>query len=239
MQALGAASLLALWERGATRHALDRSALLAAAARPDWPADSVVDQPLGAINDSLLRLRAASFGPHIDGHVDCPQCSQRQAFALDTQTLLQAAGDGAAPPLAGEAVEVAGLRVRVPSLRDLAAVAGEADAAHAARALLARCTLAGDASQLDAQALARVEAALEQLDPLADLALALQCADCGHAASAQLDPGVLLWDALQARAQALLAEVHHLASAYGWTEEQVLALGPARRARYLAMVGVP
>lgn len=236
MRALADPELLALWEHGAARHALDRSALLAAAARPDWPTDTVVDRPLGAVNASLLRLRAASFGPRIDGHVDCPQCGQRMSFALDTRMLLQGAagGDGPASDTA-----VAGLRVRAPSLRDLAAVAAEADAARAARALLARCTLAGDASRLDEQALASVDAALEQLDPQADLALALQCPDCGHAGSAQLDPGTLLWDALEARAQALLAEVHHLASAYGWTEEQVLALGPARRARYLAMVGAP
>ena len=234
MRALAGSELLSLWERGASRHALDRSALLAAAARPDWPADTVADQPLGAVNASLLRLRAASFGPLIDGHVDCPRCGQRLAFALDTRVLLQGApagGDGL------REAEVAGLRLRPPSLRDLAAVAAEADAALAARALLARCTLSGEAALLDDQALASVDAALEQLDPQADLALALQCTDCGHTGNAQLDPGSLLWDELEVRAHALLAEVHRLASAYGWTEEQVLALGPARRARYLAMVG--
>ncbi|WP_326538128.1 hypothetical protein [Pseudorhodoferax sp.] len=233
MQPLAGPTLLALWERGLSRHALDRSALLAAAARPDWPADTVVDRPLGAVNASLLRLRAASFGPRIDGHVDCPGCGQRLAFALDTQVLL----DGADQDMAAE-TEVAGLRLRPPSLRDLAAVAAEADAAHGARALLARCTLAGDAARLDEEALARAEAALEQLDPQADLALALQCTDCGHAGNAQLDPGSLLWDELEVRAHALLAEVHRLACAYGWTEEQVLALGPARRACYLAMVAI-
>lgn len=232
MQALAGPELLALWERGLDRHALDRSALLAAAARPDWPADTVADQPLGAVNASLLRLRAASFGPHIDGHADCRHCGERLAFALDTQTLLQGAPVEGAP----RDTEVAGLRLRAPSLRDLAAVAAEADAARAAHALLARCTLSGDLAGLDAQALARVEAALEQLDPLADLALALQCSGCGQAAQAQLDPGRLLWDELEARAQALFHAVHSLASAYGWTEDQVLALAPARRARYLAMV---
>lgn len=231
MQALAAADLLALWERGLARHALDRSALLAAAARPDWPAETVVDRPLGAVNASLLRLRAASFGPRIDGHVDCPGCGQRLAFALDTRVLLHGADDATA-----DEAEVAGLRLRPPCLRDLAAVAAEADAARAAHALLARCTLAGDAARLDEEVLARVEAALERLDPQADITLALACTDCGHASQAQLDPGSLLWDELEARAHALLAEVHRLACAYGWTEEQVLALGPARRARYLAMV---
>ena len=36
---------------------------------------------------------------------------------------------------------------------------------------------------------------------------------------------------------AALADVHRLARAYGWTEDQVLALGPVRRAHYLSLVG--
>lgn len=47
MRELGAAELLSLWDHGAPRHALDRAALLAAAARPDWPADAIADLPLG------------------------------------------------------------------------------------------------------------------------------------------------------------------------------------------------
>jgi hypothetical protein len=237
MQGLADSKLLALWERGAARHALDRSALLAAVARPDWPADSVVDQPLGAVNASLLRLREACFGHRIDSHTDCPRCGQRLSFALDTRTLLQDAPDVSAGWVDTEVT--AGRRVRPASLRDLAAAANESDAGRAARVLLDRCTLAGDNAPADDAAAASVEAALEALDPLADLTLNLQCPDCGHTGDARLDPGALLWDELEASAQSLLAEVHHLACAYGWSEDQVLALSPARRARYLAMVGAP
>jgi hypothetical protein len=47
----------------------------------------------------------------------------------------------------------------------------------------------------------------------------------------------LVWAELQARATALLADVHVLASAYGWTEPQVLSLSPERRAAYLELIG--
>lgn len=234
MRALPGPELLSLWERGARRHALDRSALLAAAARPDWPVEAIADLPLGAVNASLLQLRAACFGPHIDGHADCPQCGQRLAFALDVRHLLACADDD---DLAPREAEVAGLRVRAPSLRDLAAVAAESDRERAARQLLARCTLAGDAAQLDDAALRAVEERLDALDPQADVALALRCVACGYTDLAQLDAGQLLWDEIEAHAQVLLREVHQLASAYGWSEAQILALTPARRAGYLAMVG--
>ncbi len=238
MQALTGATLLSLWERGASRHALDRSALLAAVARPEWPAAEIADLPLGAVNASLLRLRSASFGPHIAGHADCTQCGQRLAFTVDTRQMLPAHGDDNDDPAPRE-TEVAGLRVRAPSLRDLAAVAAQTDARQAARALLARCTLAGDLALIDDAALRQVEDALEALDPQADLVLALQCVACGHAGGAQLDAGALLWEEIEAHARVLLGEVHRLASAYGWSEAHILALSPARRASYLAMVGVP
>ena len=40
----------------------------------------------------------------------------------------------------------------------------------------------------------------------------------------------------EARARALLAAVHTLARAYGWSEPDVLALSEQRRAAYLEMV---
>lgn len=240
MQALTGATLLSLWERGASRHALDRSALLATVARPEWPAAEIADLPLGAVNASLLRLRSATFGPHIAGHADCTQCGQRLAFTVDTRQMLPPAhGDDGDDDPAPRETEVAGLRVRAPSLRDLAAVATQTNARQAARALLARCTLAGDLAQIDDAALRQVEDALDTLDPQADLVLALHCVACGHAGEAQLDAGALLWEEIEVRARVLLGEVHRLASAYGWSEAQILALSPARRASYLAMVGVP
>lgn len=238
MRALPGSELLSLWERGTSRHSLDRSALMAATARPDWPAEAIADLPLGAVNASLLQLRASCFGARIDGHADCPRCGQRLAFTLDALELVASARDDAHDDvLAARQVDICGLRIRAPSLRDLAAVAAEPDAERAARRLLARCTLAGDAARLDDAALRAVEEGLDALDPQADLALALQCVACGHADLVQLDAGQLLWEEIEARAHLLLREVHQLASAYGWSEARILALTPARRASYLAMVG--
>ena len=237
MRALAASDVLALWERGAQRHALDRSALLCAWARPELPADAIVDLPLGAVTASLLHLREASFGARIHCHVDCQICGERLELDLLTPELLQPMAREESP----REVDVPGLRVRAPCLRDLAAVAHEADADLAARQLLARCALNDSDGDRDGLAvlsdatLREVEDALEALDPNADLALDVHCAACGHSGMAQLDAGALLWDEIDARARALLGEVHALARAYGWTEGEILGLGAARRATYLAM----
>jgi hypothetical protein len=234
MRALGASDVLALWERGVERHALDRSAMLCAWARPELPAEQVADLPLGSITTSLLRLHESSFGVRIRCHVDCSRCGARLELELRAADLLQ--------PLAYDRpliVDVHGLRVRAPCLRDLAAVANERNAEHAARQLLARCSLGGSVAAMDLpdDALREIEDALDALDPNADLALAVHCEACAHQASAQLDAGALLWDEIDGRARALFGEIHALARAYGWTEGEILALGAARRATYLALAG--
>ena len=38
-------------------------------------------------------------------------------------------------------------------------------------------------------------------------------------------------------ARRLLPEVHALASSYGWSEKEILALSPARRRSYIALLG--
>ncbi|HEU0217514.1 MAG TPA: hypothetical protein VFQ90_12700 [Stellaceae bacterium] len=224
--------MLSLWEKGANRHALDRSLLLCAWARPDLSDDTIADLPLGTVTASLLRLREASFGTRIDCHVDCEHCGERIALALFSPDLLQPATEN------GREIEVLSWRARAPSLRDLAAAAGDAGIDRAARRLLAGCG-AGDVAEAEAMpedGFRRVEDALEALDPNADLALDLACAACGRTGIAQLDVGALLWDEIDAHARGLLSEVDALARAYGWTEGEILGLGAVRRGAYLAMV---
>jgi hypothetical protein len=236
MRALTVSDVVALWEHGAHCHALDRSALLCARARPELPAHAIADLPLGTVTASLLHLREASFGARIQCHVDCERCGERLELALLSTELLQPT------PENPSAIDVLGLRVRAPCLRDLAAVANESDVNRAAQQLFARCILhsaiesgATEVGALPDRALREVEDALEALDPNADLALDVHCAACGHCGTAQLDAGELLWDEIDAHARASLYEVHVLARAYGWTEAEILGLGAARRAAYLAM----
>jgi hypothetical protein len=236
MRPLTASDVVALWEHGAHLHALDRSALLCARARPELPAHTIGDLSLGTVTASLLHLREATFGARIQCHVDCERCGVRLELALLSTELLQPTPENLSE------IDVLGLRVRAPCLRDLAAVANESDVNRAAQQLFARCIMRSaidpGAIEVDAlpdEALREVEDALEALDPNADLALDVHCAACGHCGTAQLDAGELLWDEIDAHARASLYEVHVLARAYGWTEAEILGLGAARRAGYLAM----
>lgn len=80
-------------------------------------------------------------------------------------------------------------------------------------------------------------AEVEAADPQASLTFDLLCAACGHAWPEPFDIGRFLWAELEDWAMRTMRDVHALASAYGWREDEVLSLSPTRRAVYLSMVG--
>jgi hypothetical protein len=136
---------------------------------------------------------------------------------------------------AGGELEADGFRFRLPTSRDLAALVGHADADSAAAHLLERCVARPRGSAPSRHGLLeKIEAGLEALDPGADVELALSCRE--HAWTAPFDIAAMLWDEVDARARALLAAVHVLAGAYGWSESEVLALSEQRRSAYLEMI---
>lgn len=218
---------LALWERGAARHPLDRALLLAAAAAPDvaW-----ADRPLGARDAVLLALRCEWFGPAFEAQVGCPACGVLLAFTLDLQDFVQRAPQDDDAP-----VTVGASRFRRPTSRDLAPLVDAVDVDAAAQALLEGLALDGVRAWSTGERSA-IEAALDAADPLAHVTLELACAHCAHRWPAALDIGSSLWDELAATAEQLLDDVHTLAGAYGWSEPEILALPPARRQRYIARV---
>jgi hypothetical protein len=77
--------------------------------------------------------------------------------------------------------------------------------------------------------------AMAQHDPDADVRITLACPACGDRSQAHFDIVSYLWSELDDWAQRVLADVHVLARAYGWSEDAILALSPSRRQIYLEM----
>jgi hypothetical protein len=77
---------------------------------------------------------------------------------------------------------------------------------------------------------------MERVPPAGAVDLVVHCPACELSATLPLDIGALLWAEIQERAAGLVRDVHVLASSYGWTEADVLALSPDRRASYLVLV---
>jgi len=100
--------------------------------------------------------------------------------------------------------------------------------------LLERCLL-DRGNHLTKDLFLTVVAKMSSADPMADIHLALNCPNCAHKWEAAFDIVAFLWREISAAARRLLREVHTLASAYGWTQPEILSLSSARRRVYLEM----
>jgi hypothetical protein len=232
MRALSQAELLDLWESGQGLHPIDQGLLAIHAAFPETHAQSVADWPLGRRNRALAQLRCACFGTRLAGWTACRQCGEALEFELDARAMADSG-------VASDVEEVTGERgvFRLPTSRDLAAVALAEAHEDAARTLLDQCRVGdADATYWSDEDIEAIGEQLALADPLAEILLDFACPVCGESFQESLDLPTYLWGEMEAEAQRLLWEIHTLALAYGWSEAAILALNPARRARYLAMV---
>ncbi len=230
MRALSSAELLDVWERGAALPPVQRAVALLAAGCPE-PPEALADWSVGRRDAGLLELRERTFGPRLAAVADCPGCGERLELAFDAEEIR------AAPGAAEEEIAVAHgdgeVRVRLPTSRDLAAVA---DAEDGRRALLRRCLLA-EAGELPDDLIETIEERMAEADPQARVLLDLSCPACSRRWQAPFDIDAYFWSELDAWARRTLREVHALASAYGWSEAEILGMSAPRRHLYLGMVG--
>lgn len=140
-------------------------------------------------------------------------------------------------PSRREPIVVKGHFFRPPTSRDLARVAKESDPRMAAIRILGACRL--DEGELPVWSDRDIDEAGEQMalaDPMAETRLTLNCPTCGSQWDETLDIAAFLWTEIEARAKGLLFEIHTLASAYGWTEKEILSMSEPRRRLYMEMV---
>lgn len=234
-------ALLAAWEQAAVEAPLNRAIGLIARGWPELSAADIRALNIAARDERLLRLRAASFGPAMALYFGCRGCGGAMEITVPVDRLCTVLRE------AHETAEVACpgylLRVHLADTDDLALVAAEESHAAAQRTLLARCLTATreDGAPVPIEALpeAVLRAAAAQADALhgsAEILLQLACPACGAQHAVALDPLSVLWRELRHAAQRLLAEVHELAWAYGWSEAAILGLPAPRRQAYLAQV---
>jgi len=186
----------------------------------------------------LLELRRLLAGDSLPCVLDCPwpDCGERLELDLDVGDLL-AAADGAGRT---HELEFGGERLvfRLPTGADeevAARVAVEQGPEAAVDVLRRECLVNPPPSPppgLDDA----LGAAIAGADPYAEISLALRCPVCERDGEVAFDAASYLWRDLEARLARLDRDVHALASRYGWSEAEILALGERRRARYLELV---
>jgi len=208
------------------------SALLAGSGDAgDWRARSVGERIAALLR--FYRTHRETNELELAARCRRAECGETFGFALPIDEL-------AAQPLMPERIRVTLPDGRAVTLRRPLGVdlerwraARPATREEAARIMLADLVVEGRAEPEDEAAIAQ---AMSAADPLTALTVAAACPACGCEQSVAVDlEGLALAHFARSR-QALLRDIHELASHYGWTEAQILAVPPARRAAYLALI---
>lgn len=239
---LEANELLELWEAGAAGSHARRGLLLHAASTSRTDLSELDKLPVGERDAALISLHEVLFGTRAECVVACEACSAPLELGVDLQELrlpTQCAEGEHRLSCGGYQ-----LRFRAVTGADLSALSGLSDLDAAVTRLVECCVIEArdEAGVVAAATLPRavvdaLSRRLAELDPQAEVVLALACAMCGAEQLRPFDIVEQLWARVDALARTLLAEVHTLASAYGWSEANVLSMSARRRRSYLSLCG--
>ena len=238
MHAPDTQAVLTLWtdSTGAPPH--QRLAALLSASS-DAPGDMDSDT-LGQRNRRLMQLHRALVDAPIEAQVACAACASVNMFVVPVAQMLAlpATGQAEVPVRLPGAARV--VRFRLPTMADISAAADGANDcdtdADVQRAVLARCLLEPTAISLDESSIAAAEAAFDAADPLASVMVEAACSGCGAGVSASVDIAQFVAADIDRFVARVLRDIDVIASAYGWSEPQILALPAQRRADYVAMI---
>lgn len=241
MNGLDPRVLVPLWEAAADLPPQERAIRLLGAARGDGaPRETLAALSIGTRDRALLEAWRGWFGDALTALDACPACAEPVELSLSVSALLSEV-----PEPGPCEFDLEDLRVRLRPLDtdDLLAAGSAPDAEAAARVLRGRAVLgawrgerAVGVDELPPEAVDALSEALDRADPLAEILLPVTCPGCGQGWSTLLEPAAHLWSRVSDEARQALWEVHLLASAYGWTEQEVLALSPRRRRWYVERV---
>lgn len=249
MRSLTARELLEVWEAGLLQSMAQRALLLLALANPELSYEALARQRIGQRDAQLLTLREWLFGSQLISVASCPNCGERLQLTLNVPDLRVASGvhPETLTLTAGEYV----IQYRLPDSTDLLALASCDSVEAGRRLMLSRCvqSVQVDAANQTADAVdqsidglpdevsSALAAQMAQADPQADVQFDLNCPVCAHHWLAAFDVMAFLWNEIDRWAQRMLREVHLLASAYGWSEADILSMSASRRQAYLNLIG--
>jgi hypothetical protein len=250
MRPFSASDLLTVWERGLKCPPAEKAIHLLQSAFPDVPSAVITNLTIGQRDVCLIKLRDMTFGTRLTGVAVCPACKERVELDFDSRDI---AGANARLP-DFESVETTSkdivlnlpgwvLRFRLPTNADLTSLSS--DGSQTPVKLLEACLLdarrEGESvppAELPAEIVAAITERMGQEDPFLNITIDMKCPACDHQWQMIFDIVSYFSSEINTWAARIMREVHYLASAYGWREEDILSMSAWRRQQYLELIGV-
>ena len=243
-QSFSTADLLEVWERGQHQQQVERALTMLGVAYPNTPRQSLAALSIGQRDGRLIDLREKLFGSHLTSLTDCPGCGERLELTFNVGDIRVSVDVRPHDEFLfyGSGYE---LRLRLPNSLDLLTLIEAAEPTERRERLFEQCVIsvvhqgrskAAAGKETPAEVVEQAIARIAEADPQADVEVDLNCPCCRHTWQTDFDIVSYLWAELHAWATQLFREVHLLASAYGWSESDILNMSVKRRRSYLEML---
>lgn len=184
----------------------------------------------------LAAVYRRQYGERVECSVECQGCRESFDLEFDLDRLtseLDRADPSAAVGPDGDGTYTIddGRRFRLPNGEDQRSVVG-LEPEEAVTAVLERCVVDGD-GPADRE---RIESAMAAVGPTLDLDLEASCPDCGLVQPVRFAMHAHLLGLLASERVWLAHEVHAIASAYGWSLDEILGLTREDRHAYVRLI---
>lgn len=255
MRPLSIKELLKVFEDGYTEPPYRRAIILLRAACPDESDHQLVNLSLGQRDARLLTLREWTFGSNLNCVTDCPACCEQLEFSMNIDDIrvsrvsnddIHVSNSEKQSDSYSVALDGYHIDYRILTTADIEEAGSYADKESKKSleaALIQRCIISAQingeeipAGELPDEIINTLISHMAKNDPQAETQLRLDCPACQHKWQVLFDIVSFFWSEIQAWAVRTMKDVHRLASAYGWSEADILAMSPLRRRIYLGMV---
>ncbi|MBB6228861.1 hypothetical protein [Polymorphobacter multimanifer] len=190
----------------------------------------LLEECCGAYNHRLLRFCTMLTVERSKVSSQCSACRESMDVEIFVTKLLETrAGDRNAEVSVGASI------FRLPRMADLGAIESGPDAEPIILQLARICRIRG-LEPIGEDLVDALSSAFDTADPAAAIKLDHACTQCGHRALVSVQVELLVANAATQASTRLLQDIDAIASAYGWSEPQIMTLPPERRGRYVEII---
>ena len=240
MQAITTRELLNFWERNLNNTMIQRALDLLCCASPEMKPEVIAVLNIGERDARLMVLREWLFGSKFLNRSQCPVCSEQIEWETDINDIrMQWPKNDVAPRKYLLKKDGYSIRFRMPDSNDLAAVIADAKPEKLFEKIVFDCKFRSKTfaiNQLPEKILEAIDNRIEEENPQADIIMNVRCPNCSHQWEMQFDIVSYLWDEINSWARRILQDIDSIAQAYGWSEQDILNMSPARRQIYSDIV---
>jgi hypothetical protein len=245
MKRPSAAELLSLWEQGLDLSLLRRTLLLLELTDPELAQEGADKLSIVDRDKRLFQMRRWLFGSDFRNIIDCPKCADRMEWEMHMDHLYEGSTEYSGN--SGEyelEVENYKIRFRLPNSQDMMQIlpaqnkpVGDPDS------LIKKCIVEIklknrklSSKKLPGKIQNALQSEIEKLSSAADIRMSITCHSCGYQWEAVFDIMRYLWAEIDNWAHRMFRDVYTLASAFGWSEKEILSMDAARRQIYVEMI---